>query len=206
MACNVKTKIVSIRNDFMNRPSTKSRNTKLIVTIGPASKAKRYFRIMKDKAVEFLRINMSHSSIEDFVEVHILAREVGIDYIIDTEGPQIRTACSSSDSIYLENGERVQIRSYDNLNASSPNFERFTSIKDSTLFKTSFSLNPGYALIDLVPGNIIYINTEGPVVLVTDTSTVSSGYVSGKVIISGKLFDKKAVYVDGRFQSRHMPI
>ena len=190
----------------MNRGFTKTRNTKLIVTIGPASKTKQYFRIMKDKAIDFLRINMSHSSFEDFVGVHILAREVGIDYIIDTEGPQIRTACLNSDSIFLENGEKVEIRSYDNLNATSPNFESPIDIEYNNLSEASFSLNPGYTLIDLVPGNIIYINTEGPVVQVTDTSTASSGYVSGKVIISGKLFDKKAVFIDGKLQSRSMPI
>ena len=77
----------------MNRGFNKTRNTKLIVTIGPATKSARHFRIMKDKGVDFLRINMSHSSIEDFSRAHMLAREVGIDYIIDTEGPQIRTAC-----------------------------------------------------------------------------------------------------------------
>ena len=89
----------------MNRGFNKTRNTKLIVTIGPATKSARHFRIMKDKGVDFLRINMSHSSIEDFSRAHMLAREVGIDYIIDTEGPQIRTACLNGDSIVLENGE-----------------------------------------------------------------------------------------------------
>ena len=70
----------------MNRPSTKSRNTKLIVTIGPASKAKHYLKIMKDKGVDFLRINMSHSSIEDFVEVLKSKGITIVDEITDYEG------------------------------------------------------------------------------------------------------------------------
>ena len=37
---------------------------KLIVTLGPATRAEESLRKIKDKGVDFIRINMSHSSIE----------------------------------------------------------------------------------------------------------------------------------------------
>ena len=176
------------------------RKTKIIVTIGPATKSTSHFRIMKDKGIDFLRINMSHSSIEDFSRAYIHAREVGIDYIIDTEGPQIRTACARSDYIDLEYGDAIKICSYSNSESIDASSESYTGSK------SSIYLNPGSVLNHLVPSNIIYINSEGPVVQVSDTSTVSSGYVHGKVIIPGRLHDKKAVYIDGIPKLKYMPI
>ena len=66
--------------------------TKLIVTTGPSFGSKQDYRIMKDKGINFLRINMSHSSLEDLERTYNLASEIGIEYILDTEGSQIRTA------------------------------------------------------------------------------------------------------------------
>ena len=47
--------------------------TKIIVTLGPATNTEEDLRKIKDKGVDFVRINMSHSSIDDlryFIEAY----------------------------------------------------------------------------------------------------------------------------------------
>ncbi len=39
--------------------------TKIIVTLGPATKTEEDLRKIKNKGVDFVRINMSHSTIDD---------------------------------------------------------------------------------------------------------------------------------------------
>ena len=62
------------------------RDTKLIVTIGPSSESEHDLRVMKDKGIDFLRLNMSHSSLRDLERTHNLAKQMDIDYILDTVG------------------------------------------------------------------------------------------------------------------------
>ena len=79
-----------------------SKLIKLMVTIGPSSNSERIFRIMKNKSVDFIRLNMSHSSIEDLKYSTNLANNVGIDYVLDTEGAQIRSGLLDDASLFLQ--------------------------------------------------------------------------------------------------------
>ncbi len=180
----------------------------MIVTIGPSSELEQDLRMMKDKGIDFLRINMSHSSLEDLERTHNLAKKVGIEYVLDTEGSQVRTACLNSDSLFLEDGGLVEIHgAVDNLEELDPVSNYVHDIMGETLAECLFFLNPAAALKDCAPGDIVYINSFGPVILVIDASPISSGYIVGKIIANGKLSDKKAVFIDKRFQSRdHLPI
>ena len=58
------------------------RDTKLIVTIGPSSESEHDLRVMKDKSIDFLRLNMSHSSLQDLERTHNLAKKINIKYIL----------------------------------------------------------------------------------------------------------------------------
>jgi len=184
------------------------RDTKLIVTIGPSSESEHDLRVMKDKAIDFLRLNMSHSSLRDLKRTHNLARQMDIDYILDTEGSQIRTACINGDSLSLQEGQLVEVHgAVDNFEELSPMSDYVHDIMGGKLAKSSFLINPDAALKDCVPGDVLYINSYGPVILVINKSPISSGHIVGKVIASGELFDKKAIYIDRRFQSGdHLPI
>jgi pyruvate kinase len=64
---------------------------KLLVTVGPSTSEERDLRIMKDKQVDFVRVNMSHSSLSELKHFLKLSRKVGIPFVVDTEGSQIRT-------------------------------------------------------------------------------------------------------------------
>jgi len=65
--------------------------TKIIVTLGPATNTLEKVAMVKSKDVDFVRINMSHSTLEDLQYFIDLAKKADIPFIIDTEGSQIRT-------------------------------------------------------------------------------------------------------------------
>jgi ATP sulfurylase len=163
---------------------------------------------MKDKGIDFLRLNMSHSSLQDLERTHNLARKMGIEYILDTEGSQIRTACMNSDSLFLKDGQLVEVHgAVDNIEEISSMSNDVHDIVGGKLADRFFYFNPAKALEDCLPGDVLYINSYGPVVQVIDISFISSGYIVGKVITAGELFDKKAIYIDRRFKSGgHLPI
>ena len=51
---------------------------KIIVSLGPSTNKEEDLRKIKDKGVDFVRINMSHSSIEDLKYFIKLAKKIGI--------------------------------------------------------------------------------------------------------------------------------
>ena len=59
-----------------------NRTARIIVTIGPATNSERHLRKMKAKGVDFVRANMSHSSLEDLEQLIGLSKKVGIPFII----------------------------------------------------------------------------------------------------------------------------
>ena len=65
--------------------------TKIIVTLGPATNTLDKLLMIKSKSIDFVRINMSHSTIEDLKYYINLAKKAEIPFIIDTEGSQVRT-------------------------------------------------------------------------------------------------------------------
>src|SRR3989338_10811406 len=86
-----------------------SKKTKVIVTLGPATKTEHDLCRIKDKNVDFVRINMSHASIEYLKYYVKLAKKVGIPFIIDTEGSEVRTGNLVSSIIEVFENDEVQI-------------------------------------------------------------------------------------------------
>ena len=62
-----------------------AKKIEIIVTLGPATSREHDLRLLKDKGVDFVRLNMSHSSISDLSKAIKLAKKVGIPFIVDTE-------------------------------------------------------------------------------------------------------------------------
>ena len=92
------------------------RNTetvKIIVTLGPATSSEEDLRKIKDKGVHFVRINMSHSTIEDLQHYLKMAKKVGIPFVIDTEGSQVRTGNLDTPSISVTESGLFIITVYD---------------------------------------------------------------------------------------------
>src|SRR3990167_700968 len=86
---------------------------KIIVTLGPATHTEEYLRKIKERGVDFARINMSHSSVDDLRYFIALAKKIGIPFIVDTEGSQIRSGRLSGNSIMFSEDEEVRIHAAD---------------------------------------------------------------------------------------------
>jgi pyruvate kinase len=156
-----------------------SEKIKIIVTLGPATKTERDLKLIKDKGIDFVRINMSHSSIEDLKYFISLAKKIGIPFIIDTEGSQVRTGRVKGKKI--EFGENQDIKIYN----------------DETLGDESgISLHPGSVVNQLEKGDLIQMDFDTLTLRVTDTSTAERGYITAKTLAGGIVGENKAVIFD----------
>ncbi len=155
------------------------KKVKVIVTIGPATCSEESLRKIKDKGIDFVRVNMSHSSIDYLKNAIALAKKVGIPFVIDTEGSQIRTGDLIASSISLEENQEIKI------------YEK-TIIGDTE----KLCLTPGHIVKQLEKGDIIYVDFDTLTLLVTDTSSINEGYIVAKAITAGLVGKNKGVVVD----------
>jgi len=158
---------------------TSQRRTKVIVTLGPATKTEKDIRKIKDKGVDFVRVNMSHSSLADLEYAIGLSKKVGIPFIIDTEGSQIRTGDLESDTLSFKENDDLRIYGTEIVGNSR-----------------ELSLRPGYVIKQLEPGDLIHIDFDTLILRVMDVSTVAEGYIVAKTISGGFVGRNKAVVVD----------
>ncbi|MAF99193.1 MAG: sulfate adenylyltransferase [Nanoarchaeota archaeon] len=162
---------------------------KIIVTLGPSTKSEQDLRRIKDKGVDFVRINMSHSTLDDLKYFIALAKKVGIQFIIDTEGSQVRTGKLETDKIELEENDVITIY----------RDEKIGSVE-------GFSLKPKYAVEQLEVGDLLHIDFDTVTLCVSDVSTLADGYVKARAITGGFLGNNKAVVVDsGSGKQIHLP-
>ncbi len=155
------------------------KNVQVIVTLGPATNSENDLKKIKDKNVDFVRVNMSHSSAEDLKYFIGLAKKVGVPFVIDTEGSQVRTGSLKEDIIELEENNELKIYA-----------EKI--IGD----KTKISLTPSGVISQLAPGDLIYIDFDTVLLRVLDASTFKDGYITAKVMTGGILGKNKAVVID----------
>lgn len=150
----------------------------IIATIGPSTWTEEGIRLLKDRGVDFVRVNMSHSTLEDLRRTIKLAKKVGIPYIVDTEGSQVRTGRLKEKKIELTAGESVRIYS--------------RAVKGG---RTRINLTPGFVVDKLSPGDLLYCDFESLVLCVSDVGTRANGYVTARVISGGALGSNKGVFV-----------
>ena len=161
------------------------KHTKIIVTLGPATNTEKDLRIIKDKGVDFVRVNMSHSSLEDLEHSINLSKRVGISFIIDTEGSQIRTGKLKQEAIYFQENCMVKI-----------------CAKEITGNTQKLNLTPGSVIEQLEAGDLIHIDFDTLILCVMDVSTVSKGYIMARAISGGYIGSNKAVVVDPVFEKK----
>ena len=163
--------------------------TKIIVTLGPATHAEADLRKIKDKGVDFVRINMSHSSLDDLRNFLELAKKIGLEFIVDTEGSQIRTGRLAKGKIKLEENEAVKIYNW-----------------EISGDETGFNLKPESVVEQLELGDLLYIDFDAVILRVSDISTLKDGYIMTKVLSQGGLGPNKAVVIhSGRFVRAQPP-
>ena len=157
--------------------------TKLIATLGPATNTQEHLEKMKGRGVDFVRINLSHSSLDDLSFFIALAKKVGIPFMLDTEGSQIRTGNLDTASISLEEGEQIKLHD-----------------QPTEGNKQGIALRPAGTVSQLVPGDLLYIDFDSVILRVSDTSTLKSGgYSMATVVAGGTLGRNKAVALDTAF-------
>ncbi len=144
------------------------KKVKIIVTLGPATNDENSLRRMKDKGVDFVRINMSHYSIDSLQETIARVKKYGLNFIIDTEGSQIRTGDLSSTIIELEESDEVKIYN-----------------REIAGTKEGFNLRPTHIVSQLETGDLIHIDFDDVTLCVTDTSRSSEGFIKAIALTGG---------------------
>ena len=161
------------------------KNTQIIVTLGPSTSTERDLRRIKDKGVDFVRVNMSHSSLADLEYFINLSQKVGIPFILDTEGSQIRTGRLEREALHFKENDVVRIYS-----------------KEVPGNSEKLCLRPGYVIEQLDVGDLIHIDFDSLVWRVTDVSTAGDGYITAKAITGGQVGSNKAVVIDPVFEKK----
>ena len=82
---------------------------KLIVTLGPSTNKEEDLIRLKDKGVDFVRVNMSHSSLQEVEYFMRLAKKIGLPFVVDTQGSQVRTGDLTTSTIALDENEEVKL-------------------------------------------------------------------------------------------------
>jgi len=91
------------------------RRTKIVATIGPASRDPKVLEALIDAGVNVVRLNFSHGSLEDHLTVIKAAREIAarkdspVALLQDLSGPKIRTGKVRDGAIELSEGARLVI-------------------------------------------------------------------------------------------------
>ncbi len=153
--------------------------TKIIVTLGPATRTESALRQIQARGVDFVRVNMSHSSLEDFDYFMRLSRKVGLPFIIDTEGSQVRTGRVRDETVAFNEGTKVRIHAR-------------PFVGDSQ----NLQLRPGVVIQQLEKGDLIHIDFDTLILRVCDTTTVADGYITATAISGGYVGSNKAVVID----------
>lgn len=156
----------------------RDKKVKLIVTLGPATRTEQDLRMLKDKQVDFVRTNMSHSTVEDLHYFIDLAKKVDIPFVIDTEGSQIRTG-PLEQVVYFEEGDEVKL--FD---------ERILGNR------YQIAITPQGTIAQLEPGDILRVDFDTLMLRVADTSPLTDGYIVATAITAGYLGSNKGVVID----------
>src|SRR3989344_2530497 len=153
-------------------------NPKIIVTLGPATKTEDYLRQIKDRGAAFARVNMSHSEISDLEYFIGLAKKVGLPFIIDTEGSQVRSGKLKNAPIHFEENKLVKIHAQEILGDDG-----------------NICLKPNFIVSQLEKDDLVQIDFDNLVLRVEDASMFSAGYISARVVSSGWVGSNKAAVI-----------
>jgi len=129
---------------------------------------------------------MSHSSLDDLVYYLDLAKKVGIPFIIDTEGSQVRTGyLSSSEPFYYKENDSLCLHK-----------------EEVVGDKNNISIRPSQILDQLNEGDILYVDFDTLVLRINDTSSIEDRFIQAKVLSSGLLGNNKGIVVDSKINKK----
>lgn len=155
------------------------RKTKIICTIGPASKREETIREMLLAGMNVARINFSHGTHEDHLETITRFRKVRDELgmpaavLLDTRGPEIRVKNFVNGKEYLKEGNEFTITTRD-----VEGTEEIVSVTYKDFPK------------ELEPGNLILIN-DGKIVV--KVKRIDDSDVVGIVVHGGEISNHKGI-------------
>ena len=159
------------------------KKTKIICSIGPASCSVDVMTKMVNAGMNVARINFSHATDEEKVNVVETVKEVRknngkyIGILYDTKGPEFRNGMLENDEITLTEGKTIRI------------------VKENVLGNVDrFSVNHPSAIDSLNIGNVILL--ENGLMKIEVISKEQDG-ITCKVINGGVLGNKKSLSVPG---------
>ncbi len=155
------------------------RKTRIIVTLGPATAGDGALSALRARGVDFVRTNMSHSSLVDLERAIVAARRAGLPFVIDTEGSQVRSGDLAEQVIRFEENDELRLWS-----GPEPGH------------RGGLQLKPPAILVQLEPGDLLHVDFDTLVLRVIDTSTVEQGFVTARTVSGGWAGRNKAVVVD----------
>lgn len=159
----------------------------IIATLGPSTNTEAAIRKLKSQGIAFVRINMSHSTIDDLRFFIRLAKKVGIPFIIDTEGSQIRTGSLKRSPIQIEENDTIKI--YKHL-----------ALGDHKKIR----LRPETIIDQLEPGDVLRLDFDMLILRISDMSTLRKGYITARAVAGGTLGENKGVIVDQAFYKQYV--
>lgn len=163
--------------------SNKTENTKvaMMVTLGPATKTEESVARLKASGVDFVRVNLSHSSLEEMAYFINITKKIGVPFVIDTEGSQVRSGNVEDGAVELKDNKTLVLTS-----------------KEIVGNEESLTLRPAEVFEQLELGDVLYLDTGTLSLRIVDVSEAASGKVLAKVLSGGRLGSSKGVVIDSR--------
>jgi pyruvate kinase len=159
---------------------------KKIVTLGPATFSDPTLLQIKERGVDYVRVNMSHSSFEDMVAFSKKAKSLNLPFMLDTEGSQFRVGDLESLVLELNTGDKIKI------------FQK--EIRGN---KSQICLTPKELIPNLEEGDLIHVDFDTCILQVFDTTPFKdAGYIWAQVFSPGFIGRKKAVIIDSVFPKK----
>ena len=155
-----------------------TKRVKIICTIGPASSDSKILSLLKEKKVDFFRINLSHTNENDILDKINLLKPYNVPLIIDTEGPQVRTG--NTEEIKFKKGNLVKV------------YSNVITCNSHQLF-----LTPSRVVNSFEAGDKISLAFGSAIFKVESISSLEKeGYVECSVLSEGIIGSKKAVHIE----------
>ena len=169
------------------------KKTKIVCTLGPASRQENVLRQMIDKGMNVARLNFSHGTHEYHQETIDMIKRIREDagvplaIILDTKGPEIRTGDFEQERVELKEGSQFTLTTRD-----VPGTEEIVSITYKELPQ------------DLEPGNTVLID-DGSIELrvqkCTDTDIICD-VINGGMVSNHKGINVPCVHLNMPYMSQ----
>lgn len=172
---------------ILNNHTASTNKTKVVCTLGPASRDVHILCEMLRSGMNVARFNFSHGSHEYHQEtlnnLRLAQRETGImcAVMLDTKGPEIRTG-------FLENEQPVLLEAGQELTITTD----YSAKGNKNLISMSYEKLPQ----DVKKGSIILV-ADGSISLEVQSTDVAAGTVSVKCLNTATLGERKNVNLPG---------